>query len=141
MRFYYGDKTVYRILDEAEFWKVQEAEHTVVIREIADNLEPQFVKELEEFELAFQQIKVRVVRYIETVVRSKGCICPELKQGIFRLIGCALQQSKQFIMLLDRMLAESRAVGSSVTAQVVINHIRRESEYFIGIVQAFLCGE
>ncbi len=139
MQFYYGDKTIHRVLDEAEFWKVQEAEHTVVIREIVDNLEPQFVKSLEEFELAFEQTKGHVVRYIETVVRSKGCICSELEHRIFQLIDCALRQSEQFIMLLNRILAESQAVRGCLVAQVVINHIRRESEYFIGIAQTIIC--
>lgn len=33
MQFYYGQQMPLRILDEAEFWKNQEEEHTVVIRE------------------------------------------------------------------------------------------------------------
>ena len=39
MRFYYGDKTPLRVLDEIEFWKQQESEHTVVILQIVDDLE------------------------------------------------------------------------------------------------------
>nr|WP_027417925.1 DUF2935 domain-containing protein [Aneurinibacillus terranovensis] len=42
MQFYYGDKMPLRILDEIEFWKQQEAEHTVVIRELVSNLEGEF---------------------------------------------------------------------------------------------------
>jgi hypothetical protein len=34
MQFYYGQQMPLRILDEAEFWKHQEEEHTVVIREL-----------------------------------------------------------------------------------------------------------
>jgi len=34
MQFCYGDKNHIRILEEAEFWKRQEAEHTVVIRKL-----------------------------------------------------------------------------------------------------------
>jgi hypothetical protein len=58
MQFYYGNKMVHRVLDEAEFWKQQEAEHTVVIREVVPNLEQRFVRQLEQFELAFQQNRV-----------------------------------------------------------------------------------
>jgi hypothetical protein len=32
MQFYYGDRNLLRVLDEIEFWKRQEAGHTVVIR-------------------------------------------------------------------------------------------------------------
>ncbi|MDD3314703.1 MAG: DUF2935 domain-containing protein [Syntrophaceticus sp.] len=138
MRFYYGEKTVHRVLDEAEFWKRQEAEHTVVIREVVPNLESQFVSELEEFQRRFEKTKGRVVRYIETVIRSKGHISPGLEQEILKLIEFAIRESQQFIMLLNRILAESNAVRSNLTAQVVINHIRRESEYFIGIAQTIL---
>jgi CRISPR/Cas system-associated protein Csm6 len=138
MQFFYGEKTVHRVLDEAEFWKQQEAEHTVVIREIVPNLEPQFVHELEEFKRRFEKTKGRVVRYIETVIRSKGHISPSLEQEILQLIDFAIRESQQFIMLLNRILAESNAVRSNLTAQVVINHIRRESEYFIGIAQTIL---
>jgi len=34
MQFYYGHQMPLRILDEAEFWKRQEEEHTIVIREL-----------------------------------------------------------------------------------------------------------
>lgn len=138
MQFYYGEKTVHRVLDEAEFWKQQEAEHTVVIQEIVPNLEPQFVRELEQFKRRFEKTKGRVVRYIETVIRSKGHISPSLEQEILQLIEFAIRESQQFINFLNRMLAESGAVRSNPTAQVVINHIRRESEYFIGIAQTIL---
>jgi hypothetical protein len=139
MQFYYGDRMAHRILDEAEFWKQQEAEHTVVIRKIVPNLESEFVCQLEQFKLAFQKTKGKVVRYIETVVRSGGHICPSLEQEILQLIDFALRESQQFVMFLNRMLAESEAVRRDLIAQVVINHIRRESEYFIGIAQTILC--
>lgn len=138
MQFYYGDKTVHRVLDEAEFWKQQEAEHTVVIREVVTNLELEFLRQLEQYNLAFHQTKGEVVRFIETVIRSKGSISPSLEQEILRLINFALRQSQQFVMFLNRMLTESQAVRHNLTAQVVINHIRRESEYFIGIAQTIL---
>lgn len=138
MQFYYGDKMVHRVLDEAEFWKQQEAEHTVVIREVVPNLEPEFVRQLEQYNLAFHETKGKVVRYIETVIRARGSISPSLEQEILQLIDFALCQSQQFIIFLNRMITESQAVRRNLTAQVVINHIRRESEYFIGIAQTIL---
>jgi len=46
MQFCYGDKNHIRILEEAEFWKRQEAEHTVVIRKIVQDLEEKFTEKL-----------------------------------------------------------------------------------------------
>lgn len=138
MRYYYGEKTFLRVLDEAKFWKRQEAEHTVVIRELVNNLEPEFVNQLEKFEESFNRTKGMVVRYIETVVRSKGRISPTIEKQILELIDYCLRQSQQFIRLLNRLLTESRAVRGNMVAATVINHIRRESEYFIGIAQTVL---
>jgi len=138
MQFYYGERTLAHALDEAEFWKRQEAEHTVVIRQIVPNLEPRFVIQLQQYELAFNQAKGVVTKFIETLVRTRGNISRSLQQQILEFLQKALEQSRQFIQLLDQILAESNPVRSSSVAPVVINHIRRESEYFIGIAQAVL---
>lgn len=138
MQFYYGEKTLARALDEAEFWKRQEAEHTVVIRQVVPNLEPRFVMQLQQYEMAFNQAKGLVVRYIETLIRSKGNVSRSMQQQILEFLEKAIEQSRQFIQLLNQILAESEAVRNNPVAPIVINHIRRESEYFIGITQAVL---
>ncbi len=138
MQFYYGEKNLSRVLDEMEFWKRQEAEHTIVIRQIANNLESDFVGQIQQFENVFQQAEGTAVKYIETIIRSKGNVSFTMQQQIMQLISFALCQSQQFIMLLDQILSESQAVRNNTVARVVINHIRRESEYFIGIAQIVL---
>ena len=50
MQFYYGEQMPLRVLDEAEFWKRQESEHTVVIREAFDDLEASCVEALKKWE-------------------------------------------------------------------------------------------
>lgn len=69
MQFYYGEKMPLRILDEAEFWKQQEAEHTVVIKELVKNLESRYVEALNEWEKALTDTHQLVVRWIETKIR------------------------------------------------------------------------
>jgi hypothetical protein len=138
MRFYYGEKNILRVLDESEFWKRQETEHTIVIHTIVPNLEVEFVRQLEEFEIAFRPMEGKAIQLMECVIRSKGRLGPELRQEIILFIEAALSQSHQFIKFLDTLLSQSMAVKANPTAQVVINHIRRESEYFIGIAQVIL---
>ncbi len=138
MQYYYGDKTPLRVLDEIELWKQQESEHTVVIRQIVDNLERGFVQQLKEWELAFAQAEGNAVRYIEAVIRSKGAISPELCEIIKQFVVFARNQSLGFVAFLDRLIAESNAVRNNEVAVVVINHIRRESEYLIGIITVAL---
>ena len=138
MQFYYGDRNLLRVLDEVEFWKRQEAEHTVVIRQIVSNLEPRYVALLQEWEQAFIQTEGVAVKYIEAVIRANFNISPALEQQIIQFVQYALTQSQNFILLLNEMTSQSEAVRNNPVAQVVINHIRRESEYFSGIVKAFL---
>lgn len=138
MQFYYGDKMPLRILDEGDFWKHQESEHTDVIRALVPNLEPPFVEALQTWGQALAQTQAVFVRYIEAVVRSGDSVSPEIYKQVYQLVQFALDQSEQFIAFLDQLAAESHALKSNPTAVVTLNHIRRESEYFIGIAQALL---
>lgn len=138
MQFYYGDKMLLRVLDETQFWKRQETEHTVVIRQLVDNLEMEYVSLLQEWEQAFAQAEGTAVKYIETVIRSGKVINVVLEQQIIQFISLAIKQSQQFIILLNRLASASEAVRNNTTAIVVINHIRRESEYYIGIAQIII---
>ncbi len=141
MQYYFWDKNPLRLLDEAEFWKRQEKEHTDVIRNTTPDLEPKYIKQLGEFNLAFTQMEGKAVQLIETTVRSKDIISPSLKKDISMFIDASIAQSQQFVDLLDSMLANSKAVQANQFSQILIDHIRRESEYFIGIAQTIMYGQ
>jgi len=136
MQFSYGEQTPLRLLDEANFWKQQESEHTVVIRELLPDLEEPFVKQLENWQLLLSQTQATAISYIETVNRLKGNVTPDVLANIKRFIVYCCNQSTNFIALLNKIALESQAVKENPIVMVVINHIRRESEYFIGIVSA-----
>ncbi len=127
-----------RLLDEAEFWKHQEEEHTVVIRELVKNLEKPYVDALKNWEKALSDTHQHVVRFIETVTRSGNVVTPSLHQDVLQLINFCLQQSLKFIELCRQIRDESNVIQNNLTAKVVLNHIIRESEYFIGIAQTIL---
>jgi hypothetical protein len=127
-----------RVLDEAEFWKHQEEEHTVVIRELVANLEEEYVKAMHEWEKALGETHKQVIRFIETVIRSKDHLSNSLYQQVLQLVSFCLQQSMEFIKLCEQIKNESAAVSANPTAKVVLDHIIRESEYFVGIAQAIL---
>lgn len=130
-----------RILDEAEFWKHQEAEHTVVIRELVTNLEAEYMEALEEWEAALKETHQRVVRFIESVVRSAYYVSDALQKQVLELVSFCLKQSLQFIELCRQIKNNSAAVSVNPTAKVVLDHIIRESEYFVGIAQALLYNQ
>lgn len=138
MQFYYGQQMPLRILDEAEFWKHQEEEHTVVIRELVSGLEKNYVDALKEWEKALSETHQYVVRYIESIIRSSYYLPNGLYQQVLQLVAFCLEQSLAFIKLCQQIKTKSTAVQNNPTAKVVIDHIIRESEYFVGISQALL---
>ncbi|GAB7387912.1 hypothetical protein BSNK01_17490 [Bacillaceae bacterium] len=138
MQFFYGEKMPLRVLDEIEFWKQQEAEHTVVIRELAKGLETKFAEALKKWEREFFKTQGAAVRYIEAVIRAGHRFSPFIRQQILGLVAYSLQQSLHFIGFLNLLAEKSEAIKGDRTALVVLQHIRRESEYFVGIAQAVL---
>ncbi|RNC29935.1 MAG: hypothetical protein AWM53_00155 [Candidatus Dichloromethanomonas elyunquensis] len=139
MQFSYGEQMPLRLLDEATFWKHQESEHTVVIREITPNLERKFVEELKQWESALVKTHSLAVQLTETVVRSGNTVPPVIAEEVLRLMSFSLEQSGRFVKFLFGILDMSPSVKRNSIAQTVVKHIIRESEYFIGIAQA-ICG-
>lgn len=140
MQFSYGEQTPLRLLDEANFWKQHELEHTVVIRVIVPDLEKRFVEELKEWETILTKTHGQVVQLTETAVRSGNHMLPAVADRVLRLISICLEQSCRFVKFLFDILSLSQGVKSNPVAPVVIKHIIRESEYFIGISQT-ICNQ
>lgn len=141
MQFYYGPQMPLRILDEAEFWKHQEEEHTVVIRELVTGLETEYVEALLEWEKALSKTHQQVVSFIESVIRSGYYVPVQLYQQVLQLVTYCLEESERFIELCRQIKNESAVVAKNQTAVVVLDHIIRESEYFIGIARALLTSK
>jgi Fe-Mn family superoxide dismutase len=136
MLYVYGALMPLRVLEEIRFWKMQEKEHTVVIRELVPNLEPQYVDLLQKWEYVFAQTEAAATQLIEAVIRSGQTISPELTRQVDTLLRRSADQSRAFINQLFALLQQSSAVKAIPTAPVVIQHIIRESEYFLGVLQA-----
>ena len=139
MQFYYGQLMPLRILDEAEFWKRQESEHTVVIRQVLSNLENEYVSALQQWEQALTATQQRVVSFIETVIRMPY-ITAQLYQQVIQLVTFCLDESMKFIELVRQIKVNSASAKDDPIAQTILDHIIRESEYFIGIARVILYG-
>lgn len=135
MLYSYGAWMPLRILDEIQFWKQQEREHTVVIRELTEDLESEYVTVLQQYEKEFGDFEVRVNRYIESAIRYGAALPSGIQSRILKLTQASVAQSEEFLRFLDGLLQKSQAIASQPTAVVVLRHIQRESEYFIGVVQ------
>lgn len=137
MLFVYGPYLPVRILEEIRFWKQQEAEHTDVIKAIVPGLESHFVKLLDEWKVVFTRTEEAADRLLQFGLSSKeAAASPQLIQQTERLLAAAFQQSREFIRQLYFILDHSAAVKSIPLAKVVLLHIIRESEYFLGVLES-----
>ncbi|HLR67752.1 DUF2935 domain-containing protein [Virgibacillus alimentarius] len=138
MQFYYGSQMPLRILDETEFWKEQEAEHTIVMRELMTDLEKHYIDGLNRWEEVLESTHQQVRRFITSLKRSNYHISPPLYQQVMELVTFCLQESVAFTQFCRQIKTESQAAKGNHTAKVVIDHIIDESEYFMGIAQTIL---
>ena len=138
MQYYYGEQNILRALDEAEFWKHQEAEHTDLIPVVTQGLESNYVQRLEQYGTEMRQLNAETVKYIASITRSKGMVSRELKIQMQSLVKQCVEQSRHFVGFMTEMLHNSHAVRSNKTSQSLIHHMLRESQYFIGIDQLIL---
>ncbi|WP_281890186.1 Fe-Mn family superoxide dismutase [Paenibacillus sp. YYML68] len=136
MLFVYGTMMPMRILEEIRFWKMQEREHTVVIRELVPNLEPEYVKLLEQWEGVFAKTEADAGRWIEAVIRSGVAVTPHIMAKVNELLQYSTLQSQSFIQQLFLMLDKSAPIQASPVIRAVMLHIIRESEYFLGVLSA-----
>ncbi|MEK3826825.1 Fe-Mn family superoxide dismutase [Paenibacillus sp. FSL K6-1558] len=131
----YGHLLPLRTLEEIRFWKEQEKEHTLIIRTLVPDLEPSYVKLLEEWEAAFAYSERVANQLIKQLLPATQPPAPYIMRSIDQLVQTAKHQSKEFIKQLYIMLEQSAAVRAVPLAQTFILHIIRESEYFLGVLE------
>ncbi|MDQ1911586.1 DUF2935 domain-containing protein [Paenibacillus sp. GD4] len=136
MLYVYGALMPLRVLEEIRFWKMQEREHTVVIRTLVPNLEPAYAALLEKWEQVFAQTETAAQQWIEAVLRASAPISPAVHNQIQELLRVSMAQSQQFIHQLYALLAQSAPIQANPVIETVMLHIIRESEYFLGVLQA-----
>lgn len=130
----YGHLMPLRILEEIEFWKKQESEHTVVIRELLPHLEPEYRTLLEQWKLLFDRTEQEASRLIEICQHQPQKKAPDLSA----LIEASVHQSKEFIRQLHVMMQQSAVIAGNDIAQTVLLHIIDESDYFLKVLDEHL---
>ncbi|MNO35978.1 Superoxide dismutase [Mn/Fe] [compost metagenome] len=127
----YGQTPPVRILEEIVFWKKQELEHTVVIKGVVPQLEPPYVKLLDEWAVVFEATGQAARQLLEA---SPGCSPAELAAGTEQLLQVACAQSREFIRQLYALMEGSASVKAQPLAGTVLLHMIRESEYFVAVL-------
>lgn len=132
----YGDMMPLRLLEEIVFWKTQEMEHTEVIRALIPELEAPYVQLLQDWENVFAKTLELAQAALRVALSNPGCpLPPKWAQLLPVLVQDSLQQSREFIRQLQLIQEQSAAVRAIPLAPTVLAHIRRESEYFIEVIE------
>ncbi|MGO4532222.1 Fe-Mn family superoxide dismutase [Paenibacillus sp. 2TAF8] len=131
----YGHLLPLRTLEEIRFWKEQEKEHTLILRALVPDLEPSYVKLLEDWEAAFANSERVANQLIKQLLPATQPPAPYIMRSIDQLVQTSQHQSREFIKQLYIMLEQSAAVRAVPLAQTFILHIIRESEYFLGVLE------
>jgi Fe-Mn family superoxide dismutase len=132
----YGELMPLRLLEELVFWKTQEMEHTLVIRQLVPDLEPAYAALLQNWETAFSRTLETAQSALRAAVAVPGApLPPEWTAQLPGLVRHSVLQSAEFIRQLMKLQELSAAVRRRPTVPIVLAHIRRESEYFVGVIE------
>ncbi|MGC5776804.1 Fe-Mn family superoxide dismutase [Paenibacillus pabuli] len=130
----YGHLLPLRVLEEIRFWKEQEKEHTRIIPALVPELEPSYVKLFEEWEATFANSERTANQLLKQLLPGTHPPAPYIIHCIEQLIAASCSQSREFIRQLYVLLEQSTAVQAVPLAKLVILHVIRESEYFLGVL-------
>ncbi|UVI30892.1 Fe-Mn family superoxide dismutase [Paenibacillus spongiae] len=138
MLLVYGSYMPIRILEEIRFWKMQEKEHTVVIRQIVPNLELPYAAMLQAWEPVFARTEQMADQLIQKALPHPAALPPGFQAQTDALLQAAAKQSRTFAEQLTALLTVSPAVAGSPIGVTVVKHIIRESEYFLNALATLL---
>ncbi|WP_372660450.1 Fe-Mn family superoxide dismutase [Cohnella sp.] len=132
----YGNMMPLRLLEEIVFWKTQEMEHTEVIRALIPGLEAPYVRLLQDWENVFAKTLELAQAALRAALSNPGYpLPPKWAELLPRLVNDSLRQSREFIRHLQLVQEQSAAVRAMPLAPTVLAHIRRESEYFVEVIE------
>lgn len=126
-----------RILEEINFWKIQETEHARLIVSSTPELEAPFVGLLKEWEELFTTTS----RATATLLQTTGTLGERGSESLWEqnarhLLQVALEQSNQFARQLHDLTNHSEAVRNQPLGKSLIGHVISESQYFIVVAES-----
>ena len=78
MLFIYGAKLPVRLLEEIRYWKHQERKHTGLIKAVVPELEPDYVKTLDQWAVVFSDTEKRRDELLRHILRYDGPPSPQV---------------------------------------------------------------
>ena len=135
MLFIYGAKLPVRLLEEIRYWKHQERKHTGLIKAVVPELEPDYVKMLDQWAVVFSDTEKRRDELLRHILRYDGPPSPQVLAQVEQAARASCEQSREFIRQLHGLKEHSEAVRKVPLASTVLHHVIRESEYFLNALE------
>lgn len=135
MLFIYGAKLPVRLLEEIRYWKHQERKHTGLIKAVVPELEPDYVKMLDQWAVVFSDTEKAADELLRHILRYDGPPSPQVLAQVEQLLRASCEQSREFIRQLHGLKENSEAVRKVPLASTVLHHVIRESEYFLNALE------
>ncbi|RAR41173.1 Fe-Mn family superoxide dismutase [Paenibacillus sp. MDMC362] len=135
MLFIYGAKLPVRLLEEIRYWKHQERKHTGLIKAVVPDLEPDYVKMLDQWAVVFSDTEKAADELLRHILRYEGPPSPQVLAQVEQLLRASCEQSREFIRQLHGLKEHSEAVRKVPLASTVLHHVIRESEYFLNALE------
>lgn len=135
MLFHYGAKLPVRLLEEIRYWKHQERKHIGLIKAVVPDLEPVYVKMLDQWALVFADTEKAADELLRHILSYHAPPSPQILAQIEQLLRASCEQSREFIRQLHGLKENSEAVQKMPLAGTVVHHVIRESEYFLNALE------
>lgn len=134
----YGRKMPLRIIEDIRYWKSLEKEHTLLIRELVPQLPQAYQQLMKEWHNVFEHAEQTAQQTIQQQLRRADETQDQLvaAEQSYAAVASSLEQSKEFTNHLYRMIEQVQEINKNPAARVVMAHIARQSEYFIGVMEA-----
>lgn len=135
MLFIYGAKLPVRLLEEIRYWKHQERKHIVLIKAIVPDLEPVYVKMLDQWAVVFSDTEKAADELLRHILGQTAPPSPQMLAQIEQVLRAACEQSREFIRQLHGMKEHSESVQKTPLASTILLHVIRESEFFLNTLE------
>lgn len=134
----YKSNMPFRLLEEIRLWKMQEKDHANIVLKSSPELPPAFTSLMKEWENVFTKTQDAAHQWIETLLSQEEHAESTQMNQIHHLAHTSANQTEEWIQQLYRMLNQIQLFTEQTARRVLVMHIIRVSEYYLGVMKTWL---
>jgi Fe-Mn family superoxide dismutase len=124
------------LLEEIVYWKMQELEHTVVVRSLVPELEAPYVQWLQQWENVFAKTQEFAQRARAVAAAAPDRSLPaDWAAHLPKLLEDSASQSREFSRQLQQLPEHSASIRQTRDSPVALDYIRRQTEYSSSVIE------